>query len=77
MNIFLSTLGDNPKVKIGDFGLACKVDKHGMQKGVPKRLGTVGFMSPQVVDGIAITQKADVWSLGVILFALISSQVPF
>ena len=75
MNIFFSNTSDNPRVKIADFGLASRLsDSH---RFVKKRLGTVGFMAPEVALEQPSDYKADVWSLGVIIFALISSKVPF
>ena len=75
MNIFFSNDSMNPRVKIADFGLASRLsDNHPF---VTKRLGTVGFMAPEVALEQPSEYKADVWSLGVIVFALISSKVPF
>ena len=39
--------------------------------------GTIGFMAPEVVQDQPSDFKSDVWSLGVILYALIGSGVPF
>ena len=75
MNIFFSNDSMNPRVKIADFGLASKLSENNAY--VTKRLGTVGFMAPEVVLENSSDFKADVWSLGVILYALISSKVPF
>ena len=44
---------------------------------IKKVAGTIGFMAPEVVLDLPSDSKADIWSLGVILFALISSRVPF
>ena len=74
LNIFLSDTTESPKVKIGDFGLACKL-RH--DECIKKVAGTIGFMAPEVVKDEPSDFKSDVWSLGVILFALISSGVPF
>ena len=75
MNIFFSNDSQNPRVKIADFGLASRLsDSHPY---VTKRLGTVGFMAPEVALEQPSDYKADVWSLGVIIFALICSKVPF
>ena len=75
MNIFFSNESQNPRVKIADFGLASRLtDNH---RYVTKRLGTVGFMAPEVALEQPSDYKADVWSLGVIIYALISSKVPF
>jgi len=44
---------------------------------ITKKAGTIGFMAPEIVLDEPSDFKADVWSLGVVLFALISSAVPF
>ena len=74
MNIFLSDQSENPKIKIGDFGLACKL---GEDECIKKMAGTIGFMAPEVVQDEPSDFKSDIWSLGVILYALIGSGVPF
>ena len=74
LNIFLSDEGDAPKVKIGDFGLACKL---GEDECIKKKAGTNGFMAPEVVQDELSDFKSDIWSLGIILFALIDSGLPF
>lgn len=77
LNIFLSndaSSGEQPKVKIGDFGLACKL---GEDECIKKMAGTIGFMAPEVVKDEPSDFKSDIWSLGVILYALIGSGVPF
>ena len=74
LNIFLSDQSEAPKVKIGDFGLACKL---GEDECIKKMAGTIGFMAPEVVQDQPSDFKSDIWSLGVILYALIASGVPF
>ena len=74
LNVFLSNNSSSPKVKIGDFGLSCHLNE-GEQ--IIKRAGTIGFMAPEVVMDEPSDFKADIWSLGVMLYALLSSRVPF
>lgn len=74
LNIFLSDQSEAPKIKIGDFGLACKLDQ---DECIKKVAGTIGFMAPEVVQDQPSDFKSDIWSMGVILYALISSGVPF
>ena len=47
LNIFLSDTSTNPRVKIGDFGLACRLRK---DECIKKVAGTIGFMAPEVVQ---------------------------
>ena len=74
MNIFLSDTSEAPKVKIGDFGLACLLKD---DECISKYAGTLGFMAPEVIQNLPCDSKSDIWSLGVIMYALIGSGVPF
>ena len=44
---------------------------------IQKVAGTIGFMAPEVVQGQPSDFKSDVWSIGIVLFALLASGVPF
>jgi serine/threonine protein kinase len=41
------------------------------------RFGTVYYVAPEIVRGKGYNNKCDVWSMGVILFALLCGEVPF
>lgn len=68
-----SIIETRPKKKLIDFGLS-KVycDSGPLTEGV----GTIYTMAPEVLTG-TYTQKADIWSVGVIAYMLLSSQMPF
>ena len=74
LNIFLTDSTDSPRVKIGDFGLACKL-KPGQT--FLMRVGSIAYMAPEVIEEEPSDFKADVWSLGVILYVLVGAQAPF
>jgi serine/threonine protein kinase/Tfp pilus assembly protein PilF len=67
--------GDD-QIKIMDFGLA-KV--HGVA-GVTKEgttLGTITYMSPEQGRGEEIDQRTDIWAFGVVLYEMLTGQLPF
>eukprot|EP00550_Attheya_septentrionalis_P003731 CAMPEP_0198281010 /NCGR_PEP_ID=MMETSP1449-20131203/1035_1 /TAXON_ID=420275 /ORGANISM="Attheya septentrionalis, Strain CCMP2084" /LENGTH=725 /DNA_ID=CAMNT_0043976623 /DNA_START=130 /DNA_END=2307 /DNA_ORIENTATION=+ len=73
-NIMFANSSPNSEVKLIDFGLSKKYgpeDPH-LNDGV----GTIYTMAPEVLKG-NYTFQADIWSLGVISFMLLSSQMPF
>jgi len=60
-------------VRLIDFGLS-KASKSGKQ--LKTVAGTPFYMAPEVLDG-AYSKQADIWSLGVILYTLVSGYLPF
>lgn len=69
-------------VKIIDFGLAKLTQGGGSDGGeswtLPGAvLGTVGYMSPEQARGEEIDARADIWSLGVILYEILAGSRPF
>lgn len=73
------------KVKVMDFGLAKLVENasgHSMlqrasQTGVDFAVGTPGYISPEQVRGDAVDFRCDVYSVGVMLYELLTGKLPF
>ncbi len=72
-NILIDSHG---RAKIVDFGLASVVGKDQFTK-TGSTLGTIGYMSPEQVRGKEIDHRSDLFSLGVVLYELITRQNPF
>lgn len=63
------------EIKIADFGFSKKLkNKSQVNKTI---CGTPLYMAPQVVQKSTYSYKADIWSIGCILFELLNGQTPF
>jgi tetratricopeptide (TPR) repeat protein len=72
-NVWLSADGT---AKIGDFGLAVAVDLSRLtQSGM--MVGTVAYMPPEQAMGGKVTNKADLYSLGAMLYEMVTGRPPF
>jgi len=64
------------QVKIMDFGLA-KLRGASRLTKVGTTLGTAAYMSPEQAQGEEIDQRSDIFSFGVVLYELLTGQLPF
>ncbi len=66
--------GGNAKVM--DFGIARSLAAKGIT-GAGVMIGTPEYMSPEQVEGQEVDERTDIYSLGVILFEMVTGRVPF
>ena len=67
-------LDDTGHVRISDLGLAVEIPEGDMVRG---RVGTVGYMAPEVIDNDKYTFSPDWFSFGCLIYEMIEGQAPF
>jgi polo-like kinase 1 len=67
------------QVKLGDFGLATKLDFEGERKRTV--CGTPNYIAPEIIDNTNTSSghsyEVDIWSFGVIVYTLLVGRPPF
>jgi NIMA (never in mitosis gene a)-related kinase 1/4/5 len=71
-NVFL--MASDSSIRIGDFGLARTLADSAGTAG--SLVGTPYCMAPEVREGKAYTNKADIWSMGILLYELCALEAP-
>ncbi|MFQ5684690.1 MAG: protein kinase, partial [Candidatus Binatia bacterium] len=72
-NIMIS---DKGLVKIMDFGLAKLAGQSKLTK-TGTTMGTMAYISPEQLQGREVDQRTDIWAFGVVLYELLTAQLPF
>jgi serine/threonine protein kinase/tetratricopeptide (TPR) repeat protein len=72
-NIILDSEGNS---RIMDFGIARSIHAKGIT-GAGVMIGTPEYMSPEQVEGNEADQRSDIYSLGIILYEMLTGRVPF
>ena len=73
-NIMLTEASDKGNIKIMDFGLSKILGK---KEKSTDGFGTLTFVSPEVLIRKPYNKEVDIWSLGVILYLMLSGELPF
>lgn len=66
---------DNFRVKVMDFGIARVTNSNMTQTGVA--LGTPSYISPEQLSGHGVDRRSDIFSLGVVMYELLTKDKPF
>lgn len=69
-------IDENKNIKITDFGIATAASQNSMTQ-TNSLLGSVHYLSPEQARGSIATPQSDIYSLGIVLFELLTGKVPF
>lgn len=63
-------------IKVMDFGIA-RFSRSGVHTAVDKAMGSVHYISPEQAKGDVTDAKADIYSIGIMMYEMLSGQLPF
>ncbi len=75
-NLMVTGSGSKQQITIMDFGLALLTDRSKLTKH-DETMGTVAYMSPEQAQGMDLDHRTDVWSLGAVIYELVTGQQAF
>ena len=64
------------RAKVTDFGIARSLESDGLTK-TGRVLGTTDYVSPEQAMGHAVDARTDIYSLGIVLYEMLTGEVPF
>ena len=73
-NIILSREG---KVKVTDFGIARAITDETKSTNNNNAMGSVHYIAPEQAKGLMCDERSDIYSLGIVMYEMITGQVPF
>ena len=73
-NILITSTGT---AKLADFGIARAVSKASIAEGSEKIMGSVHYFSPEQARGAYVDERSDIYSLGIVLYEMLTGKVPF
>ncbi len=73
-NIMITTDG---MAKLTDFGIARAVSSSTMVAETSKVIGSVHYFSPEQARGSYVDERSDIYSLGIVLYEMLTGKVPF
>ena len=75
-NLMVTGSGSKQHITIMDFGLAQLADRSKLTR-LDETMGTVTYMSPEQTYGMDVDHRSDIWSLGVVIYEMVTGQQPF
>jgi len=69
-------IGNNGRVKVTDFGIARAVTASTITQ-TGSVIGSVHYFSPEHAKGVAAGEKSDIYSLGIVLYQMLTGRLPF
>ena len=77
-NVFLlPDVGGGPRVKVLDWGIAKIITGEPTNTFAERLIGTPRYLSPEQARGIEVTTRADIYSLGVMMYEMFLGRAPF
>lgn len=73
-NFLIVIENDIPKIKLIDFGFSCPIPKENYMSEI---LGTPSYMAPEIIEDGSYTKMADLWSVGIIFYNMLTGNNPF